>query len=434
MVPDRFIELLTRNLKTENIVVSKSQLGKLSSMSMSYTDDVLDKIIIPDITQRIITQSKDSKKIDIDKVKSEVLDKLKQNQILPLPLPVRTNVNKNKDLKLRRFNAWAKLLAPLDKYTRCVAITYFSNEFIISSNSPIDTKDETLLTMLQQKLTLILGYFDTVYNDCKEFPPDDHELILSIRADKVVDELKGYGGYAPVVPKDKSKRKCLSEFSHLKNALIKLGFYYIQGKNKNYKSGFSKEEIDAIDGRKFIFLLPKNVESSKLQYHAEQLLAYYTHYKIALGARDFDDKIFLGISKLCCETCHNVLAELARYIYTGSHGISFPNVADIFTLKELYFKPTRMDQEQNFSDGESDNECDRESKCLLSLKEAPSKDVVDKKLVNVQPLTLEDLETDYKKDLEVQGKKIMENPYMKFSLNPEIEHKEEIIVHSRTHK
>lgn len=430
----KFKDLLEEALKEKSeLKLSLSDHKELSSLALSFTDEDLTKHVLPELVNTIIKDKGDKK---IKEIKESTKKRLFDKGIKPLPNPEKKFfVDKEHPLyaKLRRYDRLARLIAPKDSITPCVALTFFNGKLIISTNTPKDLSVDELTTFITKKLQRINEFLEILDDDIERYKNDDLQIkekkicfstdAIEKHCKKALEKLmdKDHGGYSESVMFNSKETEKLTPKESLEKALLKIGAAYLYGRYGDHERGFTEEELDALTNLDVLFLVPKmksylteelkllekqcdtkklieyhhkEKEKTKIIYlspnveqcckeeicdietknlHAEQVLYYYLHDKLDLYLKD--NQLCIGISKLCCATCAQVLREAGKIIVRGTHGEVFPNVVNIFELKEINIQLTSKSGSLNPYD--SDSDVDRQIK-------VDKKDI--KGGINFQPL------------------------------------------------
>lgn len=334
-----------------------------SIVYMGISDNDLLKFIVPKI-------------IDFELLGICTTQNLKQficdhEEITILPEPIH-HIADNSQIQ-RRMDSLSRLLSLDNKYTACIAVTFYSGELIISANSPREKIPEELITdYLSRKVGLIQNFLIDLHKGIPiGIQPDIRKIQFSTRAklqatDTVLKLIHPTnGGVGDIIPNSKANRhhKRFNITTHLENALLKLGEYSLLGLFSGGKQGFTLEEISTLLNKTMIIITPNTQIMGENQLHAEQSILYYLN-----EFTDFSSKVsakaHVGISKLCCQACHSVLKKEDKLSYRGTHGIKFSSVFDLST--QSLFKGTsttmRADACPQDSDSEPESYSDDEHK------------------------------------------------------------------------
>ncbi|KTC65873.1 hypothetical protein Lade_0531 [Legionella adelaidensis] len=280
-------------------------------------------------------------------------------QIRILEIPVRHALDDT--IEQRRMDSLSRLISLDNKYTPCTAVAFYKGELILSSNSPADISDDQLADWLAAKIGIIQEFLHPLLDDLKPgSQPNLKTIQFSTRARLLATEsvLKlmnpEIGGIGQVVPAQHRKIERKTPTAHLVNALLKLGKHCVLGVLTNGKKGFTEDELKALLAPNSTIVVQNRQVLTREQLHAEQAILYYLRHHTDFKASG--TPINIGISKLCCRDCHNVLNREKQTSHRGSHGVKFPNVYDIDTQQLASSERTRLDADLCASD--SDSDCD----------------------------------------------------------------------------
>ncbi|KTD14937.1 nucleic acid/nucleotide deaminase domain-containing protein [Legionella israelensis] len=294
---------------------------------------------------------------------------IEQNpEIKRLSAPIRHSVNKTPEQ--RRMDSLSRLLSLDNKYTLCVAVTFYQGELIASSNSPNPKEAMTeseLADCLARKMGLIQNFLLQLTKDIPlGSQPNIKEIQFSSRAKILATDTilkiihSDNGGVGDVVPSNKQSRHKHrgNSISHLENALLKLAQHCLLGIYTNGEKGFNLSELDTLlNADTMTVITPNTAVLQRQQLHAEQAILHYLREYTDFNEESSEEKINIGISKLCCQACHEVLSRQNDKIsHRGSHGMNFPSVYDIDT--ETLYEGTDTMLGADLSPSDSESECD----------------------------------------------------------------------------
>ena len=208
-------------------------------------------------------------------------------------------------------------------------------------------------------------------DEMSEFTGVKFSDIAKLLANQAVLKLMmmEFGGFTSPLPTTVSHRTHKSAAEHFEVALLKLAQFCLEGIYTNGMNGFDKDTLAALlTPGNVKFIMPDIDKLAGENLHAEQAIIYYLrHYTnfCTLASMEADKKIPIGISKLCCQTCHYVLTKHGNIQFRGSHGMLFPNV-HLLMGKEAFVPvvtsfigdpyPGDSDSEIEFDKGEEDEE------------------------------------------------------------------------------
>lgn len=310
-----------------------------------------------------------------------------------LPVPVRVEYL-TVTSKQRRMDSLARLLAPREIFTPCIATAIDGAELIVASNPPKGmTTAADISRMVGHKLKCVRQFLDSLLHSVEK------DLLVEVEIDNIkftalgeqmasetIDQItsRDFGGWANVTAAN-PKHDRNTPKGHLKNALLKLGRDVLLGVYTDGKVGFTIEERTALLSNPEKILIPR-YDVKKGTEHAEQLISLHLQRKRSSGASSAVEKTYIGISKLCCQACARVLKNNPLVQVRGESGVGFPNVYDVQTKKRASFIETKREgYSLNPSDSESDFEIELpnyDELSKLSVSELMGKaEVAQKKLV-----------------------------------------------------
>lgn len=352
-------------------IVSKNNLSFLSYLGIKDEDII--KYVIPQIVDMELAGEYSKEKIKLFITHHEAIELL--------PLPERHSLDKS--VALRRMDSLSRLLALETKYTPCVSVTFYNGELVISSNAPnLDIISAELLTdHLVKKMALIQEFIRQLLDGVElGSNPEVTKITFSAQAQllaaatiaQITDPKNG--GIGDVLPSTPSARRRKTASLHLENALLKLGQHCLLSVLTNGKQGFTLLELNALLADRATIVLPNVEVLGKKQLHAEQAILYYLREYTDFDSEEDTVIAHIGISKLCCQACHDVLNKEERIGIRGTHGMSFPNVYDIDSDDLHASRLTRMGADLCPSDSESecsfvDEDDDEEIPSFASLLE-----------------------------------------------------------------
>lgn len=311
--------------------------------------------------------------------------------ILPAPVRVEYPVV---TAKQRRMDSLARLLAPREIFTPCIATAIDEGELIIASNPPkgMTTADD-ISHMVGHKLKCVRQFLESLVHSAEknllvaeEIDNIKFTALGEQRASETIDQIisRDFGGYANVTAAN-PKHDRNTPKGHLKNALLKLGQDVLLGVYTDGRVGFTIEERTALLSNPEKILIPR-YDVKKGTEHAEQVISLHLQRKRSSSASSAVEKTYIGISKLCCQACARVLKNNPLVQFRGESGVGFPNVYDVQTKKCASFVKTKTEgYSLNPSDSESDFEVELpnyDELSKLSVSELMGKaEVAQKKLV-----------------------------------------------------
>jgi hypothetical protein len=236
-------------------------------------------------------------------------------ELLPnTPKPIKQIVNRTKEQ--RRHDSLARLLAPSESITPCVAIAVNGDSLVIASNeAKTATAQETLRALLQARFDAITSCLAELHTLSSTQKQKRTALI-----DALITTLNNptLGGFSlQALPQAAGERavKAKDIKTHMKRIIKKLSALYETTDGSEPLTAL----VNALQHKKTILLVPLHGDKPGT-IHAEQALAeYFGIDTAAIAGKNF------GISKLCCTVCAKTLSTTGA-TYRGDHGITFPNV------------------------------------------------------------------------------------------------------------
>lgn len=359
------LERLKREPKEPKVKASKNSLDFILYMGVSNED--IERIIVPKIVDL---------EINGEYAKTTLKDFILDSKAIDRhPTPARHALDASTEQ--RRMDSLSRLLSLDTKYTSCVAVTFYNGEIIASSNTPNLNErmtESTLSDCFAKKMGLIQDFLCELTKDIPlGSQPKIKKIQFSTRAKllatKTVLEImdSSNGGVGDVVPQNNRHKNRGTKINHLQNALLKLGQHCLLGMYTNGKKGFNVQELKTLlEASSMLVITPNTKVLMSQQLHAEQAILYYLREYTDFKIKSSEERVPIGVSKLCCQACHNVLNRKKGISHRGTHGIKFPNVYDIDTKTLFEGINTKM----------SDNLCpsDSESECEFFSKEEPGFD------------------------------------------------------------
>lgn len=332
--------------------LTKNQLDYIRFKGISDEDIV--NHVVPQIIQWEIEGSYSKKSVN---------DFLEVRSISILPDPVRHEIDKS--VGQRRMDSLSRLLSIDNHISPCVAVTCYDGKLIVSSNSPMGKTKDELGDYFNKKLHIIRRFLSRLAKDANidEGSGDTVKIEFSVLAqilvERAVSELvkEENGGVGDIVPSGAHRHPNRNNIKqHLRVALLKLGQSYLLGLYTQGKRGLSQQELQAFsDTTDVIMVTPVKEVLGDQQLHAEQAILYYLRHFTDFET-DSTQTVNIGISKLCCAACLNVLSKAEKIAFRGTHGMPFPNVYDIDTDSVYHAPATKMGREACPSDSESECE------------------------------------------------------------------------------
>jgi len=248
------------------------------------------------------------------------------------------------DIDIRRMDSLAKLFDFTSMLSVCNAVTIHEGALIVSYNiSDVNVKDEIL-----GKLRIRLQEFNSLFKHLPSLASsgshEQAEMVLSTSANNLY--CTGYGLPKEIVHQALSRITDLVLFDDepfeddvVKTVLkcannIKVLFPDVDA-NKNFRilvasSGFKPKDyryinVDGINSH----------AATVTHFHAEQILAFYLRGKKNYKEKYSKDKLLpLGVTKLCCPTCHHNLKDEPVKV-RGYHGDFDPKTISLLVSEPM---------------------------------------------------------------------------------------------------
>ncbi len=255
---------------------------------------------------------------------------------------------------VRRMDSLARLLSLQSKTSVCTAVTMHGGQLFIGANVSGDTLQADMVDAFKSRVQVLRQFINELNRE--EIALDNPNLGYKI--EQCVHQLVAFGGTSKPMPMLKqalfkvvdalrnrritpgsvnyfspAERHALLTSENL-TILLAEGKRYKKEKVPNY---FVAYQFAGLSGEPQLL---KHLVSQALQrlivkdFHAEQLIVYYFQKRLGLDLNAADaEKIRIGITKLCCETCGSTLSQFARISVRGTHHVRYTNVADVFRDK-----------------------------------------------------------------------------------------------------
>jgi hypothetical protein len=251
----------------------------------------------------------------------------------------------------RRFDSFSRLLSLKPSVSICSSVAIVDDELIIGLNSTGNATPEAMAGFIINKLSIIREFI-------RGLSDESIEITIDERVEAALNAIIQAGGTT-------------QSRDSLRQALIKLtdatsvDGCTMRAASTNY---FSAQERDAIlVSPDVTVLLPVGKRRSSEtgvanamtilrashtgamlredehlgvfasnvminHFHAEQLIVLYLKNKKLIDLNtESEPRIRLGISKLCCATCRDVIQRHPRLQVRGTHHLSYEHVADVFS-------------------------------------------------------------------------------------------------------
>ena len=324
---------------------------------------------IPSLFERIVAEAHIALSVDnlscMNVIRLEAHEILNAVAALNAVVAITEDANKPIDYRVyhtderlqRRFDSLARLLSLQPGFSICSAVTIVNGELIIATNSAGNASSALLAELLRKKMIIIRTFINKVHRKKIDVTSE----FFSRLADSCVHKLICTGGT--------SQNNAL-----LKQALHKLILATSNAVQETNTDFFSSLERDTLLGNEFTLLLPTGriKETDQTDYgmdvfdadhilamerehhffsgipstvrinhlHAEQLIVYYLKNIKRLDLQDSEALLIrLGISKLCCETCKDVIKDHVRLQARGTHNIKYEYTVNLLSEKEKVICP-----------------------------------------------------------------------------------------------
>lgn len=253
-----------------------------------------------------------------------------------------TRVQDDTDTLLRRMDALARLLTVNSRYSTCLSLTIHENALWVSLNRDKEEPFDDVLKLIHQRVDFLKKAVATHKDEA-------YETLWKTIVPDLVTELNKIGGSnipAENLEQDLAKliyshgSKCSRLSEEQKKAFVlndrKVIFLHAQRDEENTQiMGIKITEFASSEpGRSLFYRLPLAASKQLLlrQFHAEQLLI---HYFRESGRLNSEEPVRLGITKLCCNTCHEFLHHAPGVLKRGTHGLAYEGTFNLHTGKPV---------------------------------------------------------------------------------------------------
>jgi hypothetical protein len=240
-----------------------------------------------------------------------VLNTFHQTHLAPIDTRI-ISPHRESNVRLRRFDAMARLFSIRPAHSVCSAVTIYNGELIIGANAKEEAHEELVRLAIKKSLddlrTVVKDMNAKFKRNALSRAEDDTEFkaALKIHTQQVIEP---HGLSVPVETFEQALYKFVD--SMLFDDLI-----------------FTPEEKILFMTHECVILTPEFLRRHSeyamkdIQYfHAEQLVVAYINNPKAT--------ITLGISKLSCTDCHNNLSLLPGVMYSGTHGQAYRGTVSV---------------------------------------------------------------------------------------------------------
>ncbi|MDF1760225.1 MAG: hypothetical protein P1U40_06780 [Coxiellaceae bacterium] len=234
------------------------------------------------------------------------------------------------DKRIRRMDSLAKLLAPKEAITPCIAIACTKAGLIVSANrtrKPTEHNRRSIHEIIATKLTILRALF-AAYESA-----DTKHAKEKLLKDAAFDLLTA-GGICSLTVEDKSKRRnpLFKQIDNLVSILRKVvNGVLSESEDETSYSNETKRILLTTADLPFIYPNTDFEEDIGGTVHAEQALMKLIESQM-LHSQPREPIIF-GITKLACTDCDRALQTKPYIVYRGNHGMSFPRVVDTVATK-----------------------------------------------------------------------------------------------------
>jgi len=360
MIFNQFHILVASQTKT-NKAILRSAWNYLQSRGIR-DEDFQNKLFYPLVDFLKVNALNYPKNNDFkDAIKKFIDAQIVHENIVLLKDPIRVHLTDPKNKQHRRLDALARILSPNESECACIAIAIINGQIVISHNTPTLSiiSPEQLCENIEEKFTKIQEFLIQGILLLQQ-----KSLLLKDHIARATNTLMSLSHSTGMLPKDKQKQGRNKIEDYINSSLAKL-----------LRSVFNAHEIDGLtisqrqallSTNPIIFLSPnENIElRNSASLHAEQLISKY----ISELESKPTDKIYVGISKLCCASCRDVLNKNPAVQYRGTHGVTFPRVMDVNTeVAAEHPEYTKLTGIMYPSDSESEDELNDVDEKIESL-------------------------------------------------------------------
>lgn len=300
--------------------------GIFSKIGLTFSNETILTQIIPYIVSYEVEITRSKQK---PKSIKELMGILKE-KFPTLNSP--TLVIESQERQLRKWDSLAKLLCPTEEVSACVAVCAYQKDLLISSNTSRTKSNAELTEILSSRMKIIRDFLLAVTQEAKPLSKDEMSEFTGVKFSDIAKLLANqavlklmmmeFGGFTSSIPTTVSHRTHKSAAEHFEVALLKLAQFCLEGIYTNGMNGFEKDTLAALlTPGNVKFIMPDIDKLAGENLHAEQAIIYYLrHYTnfCTLASVEADKKIPIGISKLCCQTCHYVLTKHGNIQFRGS--------------------------------------------------------------------------------------------------------------------
>lgn len=239
----------------------------------------------------------------------------------------------------RRRDSLARLLAPSNYFTPCIAVTMHNSELYVATNTYRSKDSSPLAQALNHKIRTVRAFLTELATMVPDQTSEQKANVENI----LIPNLSRSAEAAARTLLQQGEKPSDVDMARLEKDLRKLGKHFLLGLCTDGRLGFTNEERTAL-----VDSMPRVIIPAAAGFdsnHAEQVLA--DRFKL------HPVKPYLGISKLCCKTCDKVVRDLG-FEARGTHGKSFPNVHDVTTGQVAVYEKTDFGTASHPPDSDSD--------------------------------------------------------------------------------
>lgn len=261
-----------------------------------------------------------------------ILDEKIKLFFLPADLRIYSTQRTRGDRKLRRLDSLARILSLSNDYSACCAVTIYNDMLIVAANIRNENIEKDAIQAIQQRIEILRKIcmdlaktlkLRVAYNS-QDTSSLDEEIKIQLPA--FIQQLVTPIG-SHILPIE--YQQAVYKFIHTmlldqetfiyreKEILLELPIAVVTPSLLRTNTNFARFDIQ--------------------HFHAEQLIHYYLNKIIPQSAEKH--MLAIGISKLACRLCHQVLSsnnnDNITFIYSGTHGKQFAGTVDVNTVTQV---------------------------------------------------------------------------------------------------
>ncbi len=255
---------------------------------------------------------------------------------------------------LRRMDSLARLLSVSSTTSVCTAVTIYNGELYIGSNVSGATPQADMVNTFLLKLLILKNFIEQIKKDdlgmtddaltdaiqncvqrlIKEGGSLGNESVLQQALFKFVDTIRARHSLEGHTSTNYFSRAEVNAILSPRRVTVLLPYGQLQKHRKGSEINSIGAHVADGSGQEVSkYPLPEQLQHLVVKdFHAEQLIAIYLQNQKDVDLNDaLSEKIRIGLTKLCCRTCFDVLRSFQRLELRGTHNVSYSNVADVFS-------------------------------------------------------------------------------------------------------